>query len=89
MHWLTLSPSPRDGTGKIDASEFRNVMGNLGERFTIPEGLLVGCFIVYIASPHYASSSSSSSMWAVEELMRIPEIDLDGKCNSRGTHGHA
>ena len=28
----------RDGSGKIDASEFRNVMGNLGERFTIPEG---------------------------------------------------
>ena len=29
----------RDGTGLIDASEFRNVMGNLGERFTIPEGV--------------------------------------------------
>ena len=23
----------------MDASEFRNVMGNLGERFTVPEGL--------------------------------------------------
>ena len=22
----------------MDASEFRNVMGNLGERFTVPEG---------------------------------------------------
>ena len=28
-----------DGTGMIDATEFRNVMGNLGERFTIPEGV--------------------------------------------------
>jgi hypothetical protein len=32
--WRRLS----EGSGMIDATEFRNVMGNLGERFTIPEG---------------------------------------------------
>ncbi|EGD81860.1 hypothetical protein PTSG_13185 [Salpingoeca rosetta] len=41
-----------DGTGKIDASEFRTVLSNLGERFRGHE---------------------------IEEMMRITEVDNDGK----------
>eukprot|EP00048_Salpingoeca_helianthica_P015188 m.225537 g.225537 ORF g.225537 m.225537 type:complete len:143 (-) comp16720_c0_seq1:34-462(-) len=43
-----------DGTGFVDASEFRTVMGNLGERLDATE---------------------------VEEIMRVPEQDLNGKIN--------
>ena len=41
----------------IDASEFRTVMGNLGERFQMHE---------------------------IEELMRVPELDADGRIKYEG-----
>ena len=67
-------------TGKVDASELRQVLGNLAERFVQTEGAVVAGGLSTFASRRIHAITRH----AVEEMMRLSEQDADGKLQYKG-----